>query len=294
MARAASESPPPLAVDPVPYAVLSHCYEPGDILFVDLNSISAASSGKGIAKLRDACRVAKSWGLDWLWVDTVCTDRRSSAEQSEAVLASFRWLRDCQVCIVYLGDVSQAKEDVHGQLRLSRWMQRCWTLQELIAPQNVQFYDQQWTLIGTKKSLLPLLSEITSIDIAILEDAGSLPDFSVGQKMSWAACRKASTIEDQAYSLLGIFDVSMPVLYGEGPKAFIRLEEEIMKDTDDLTLLAWQANTSQQYRGLLATSPSEFAHFTALQATRPLRIRGPRKQEAENLRPTQGRLQDFR
>ena len=147
-----------------------------------------------------------------------CIDKRSSAELSEAMNSMFRWYATANVCYAYLSDV-EAKHcpsdtNVSEQLRRSRWFTRGWTLQELIAPTKVHFYDKRWILLGDKIGLLKDLVEITRIDEDVLRSRHALRRISVAEKMSWAAERTTSRIEDQAYSLLGIFDVNMPMLYG--------------------------------------------------------------------------------
>jgi len=121
---------------------------------------------------------------------------------------------------------------------------RGWTPQELIAPQCMFFLDSWWHTNArgsTKASMIPLLTDITNIDVHLLDGSRLLSSFSVAQKMSWAASRKTTRVEDIAYSLLGIFDLSMPLLYGEGNRAFYRLQEAIMHSTPDLSILAWTA-----------------------------------------------------
>jgi hypothetical protein len=157
-----------------------------------------------------------------------------------------------------------------------RWFTRGWTLQELIAPEVVEFYNKEWTLRGTKAGLSKALEAVTGIDGQVLRDSTILADVPVARRMSWAANRRTTRVEDIAYCLLGIFDVSMPMLYGEGEKAFARLQEEIAKETNDLTLFAWQARALessnsgdagvQKYRGILATSPAEFLNAGAIVA----------------------------
>jgi len=137
------------------------------------------------------------------------------------------------------------------------YIARGWTLQELLAPETVIFYDESWQEIGTKSSLRELLSEITKIkNMAEFESA------SVAQKMSWASMRETTRIEDQAYCLLGIFGLNMPTLYGEGRKAFYRLQLEIIKTSDDESIFAWAERdsraTNSELVGLLALSPSAF------------------------------------
>lgn len=143
-----------------------------------------------------------------------------------------------------------------------RWFTRGWTLQELIAPRRLGFYNRKWEFQGEKTELSAILAEITNIRADVLHDAGLLPTVPVAQRMSWAASRQTSRVEDMAYCLLGIFDVNMPLLYGEGTKAFVRLQEEIIKESNDLTLFAWRIDTghaSQRHWGILAPSPSAFA-----------------------------------
>lgn len=180
----------------------------------------------------------------------------------------FRWYRRSEVCYAYLEDVSQsdlAKPGVPGPAFCnSRWFRRGWTLQELLAPRRVHFYDNGWNAIGEKSALCPQLESITGIDESTLT-GGSLREVSIGQRMSWASHRETTRIEDIAYSLLGIFGVNMPLLYGEGQNAFLRLQEEIMKRWDDHSLFAWRATPEsarhQLSRGILASSPREFANF---------------------------------
>jgi hypothetical protein len=124
-------------------------------------------------------------------------------------------------------------------LRNSRWFRRGWTLQELIAPPIVEFYDRNWFEVGTKLSLLGTIAAITRIDIRVLENSQRLDSVNVASRMSWASERKTTRKEDEAYCLMGIFGVNMPLLYGEGHRAFHRLQEEIMKIHDDYTLFAW-------------------------------------------------------
>ncbi|PWY93711.1 hypothetical protein BO94DRAFT_422855, partial [Aspergillus sclerotioniger CBS 115572] len=124
----------------------------------------------------------------------------------------------------------------------SRWFSRGWTLQELIAPKEVHFYNTNWIMIRTKYSagtLEQLLENITGIPGQCLAQHRSPYSYSVAQRMCWASMRQCKRVEDIAYFLLGIFDVNMPLLYGEGPRAFVRLQEEIMKEIDDHSLFAW-------------------------------------------------------
>lgn len=177
----------------------------------------------------------------------------------------YHWYKNAEVCYVYLSDVSASAlpHPVHptvSTFETSRWFTRGWALQELIASSTAVFYSKEWKQIGTKAELTHYLEDITGIDVLALEGK-SLDAFSVARRMSWAAKRETTRIEDTGYCLMGIFDINMPLLYGEGEKAFIRLQEEIMKTSDDQSLFAWalDKNSSQSTSGLLARSPAHFA-----------------------------------
>jgi hypothetical protein len=174
----------------------------------------------------------------------------------------FDWYRNAQVCYAYLSDVSSASSshhDLNSSFRNSKWFTRGWTLQELLAPHWIQFFDEEWTEIGTKSSLRELITSITGI-----EHLFNFNDASVAQKMCWASNRETTRLEDQAYCLMGLFGVKMPPLYGEGRHAFMRLQSEIINKTDDETIFAWMRPESFGSTGLidetgmLAPSPAYF------------------------------------
>ncbi|KAG9498301.1 hypothetical protein J7337_011198 [Fusarium musae] len=242
-----------LADDNVPdYAILSHTWEQEEVLFQDMGSDSAKLK-KGYAKLESCCRVARENGFEYIWDDTCCIDKTSSAELSEAINSMYRYYQEASICYGYLADISTVSE-----IPNSRWFTRGWMLQELIAPRSMIFFDKHWRELGTKSSLVQVLSQRTSIPESILCDSEELETTSIAQRMSWAADRVTTRKEDRAYSLMGIFGINMPLLYGEGDKAFYRLQEEIMRVSDDHSLFAWKATTSRG--GLLAPTPAAFKH----------------------------------
>ncbi|KAI0108157.1 HET-domain-containing protein [Daldinia grandis] len=179
-------------------------------------------------------------GLDWVWVDTCCIDKTSSAELSESINSMFRWYKEASICYAYLADVKHSPlSSAESQFAESRWLEREWTLQELIASKNVIFYSEDWCPIGTKLQLSAHISSITGIEEAYLDSANT-QSASIAQRMSWAAKRKTTREEDIAYCLLGIFDVNMPLLYGEGERAFQRLQEALVNAyPEDHTLFTW-------------------------------------------------------
>ncbi|KAM5546117.1 hypothetical protein V8D89_000243 [Ganoderma adspersum] len=192
-------------------------------------------------KILKACDIARRDGFRYIWIDSSCIDKTSSAELSEAINSMFNWYRGAQICYAFLADVP-SDQDVkaeRSEFRESRWFQRAWTLQELIAPRMVAFLSQDWEPFGTKDLLADLIQEITHIDRAILTHEKELAEESVAERMRWATNRKATRVEDEAYSMLGIFEITMPTLYGEGRHAFQRLQEEILQRIPDHSLFAW-------------------------------------------------------
>lgn len=268
------------------YGILSHCWRRGEVSHHDYHVRDPwrqSRQREGFTKIRSACDQARNDGIEYMWIDTCCIDKTSSAELGEAINSMYSWYKKAAKCYVYLDDVvspgpataispaldscatTSGTTSVQPQFAASRWFTRGWTLQELLAPRNVCFYDSNWTRIGEKSSLVDELHRITGIDTSALE-GGPLRQISVGRRMSWASARRTTRIEDMAYCLLGIFNVNMPMLYGEGKRAFIRLQQEILRNSEDQTLLAWQCTHNSRLkrpvRGLLATSPADFACFS--------------------------------
>ncbi len=269
------------------YAILSHRWGDHEVSFKEMRK-GKAPPGSGMAKIENFCQLAATRGFDWAWIDTCCIDKRSSAELSEAINAMYKWYKRSGECYVYLSDVAYSSHELSegwpsqsAKFRQSSWFTRGWTLQELLAPQNskVLFFDANWNEIGSLPQLASDVSKITGIRASYMGDYNSrnylewsVADASVAKRMSWASRRQTSREEDMAYCLLGLFDVNMSLLYGEGAKrAFYRLQIEIMRKMDDESLFAW---TSRRKRsGMLADSPSLFAQSSnisrGLKGTRP-------------------------
>jgi hypothetical protein len=246
------------------YAILSHTWGDGEVLLQEMER-NAARNKAGYHKILQGAELALKDGIPYIWVDTCCIDKSSSAELSEAINSMYQWYRKAEVCYAYLSDVSVVTGDIGGASILSgfeesRWFTRGWTLQELLAPTHLLFFDKNWQRIGSRSDLEKHVTKITSISSAALQGE-ELRFFTVAQRMCWASKRTTTRIEDLAYCLLGIFDVNMPLLYGEGQKSFIRLQEEIMKSTEDQTLFAWKdPDLPPQFStGLLARNPGCFA-----------------------------------
>lgn len=223
----------------------------------------------GWKKVWSACLQACRDGYDYIWIDTCCIDKSSSTELSEALNSMFEWYAESAVCYTHLEDCRLCPAEfapqsdngqnwlegcTEAQVRHCRWLIRGWTLQELIAPFARKFFDQDWTGIWRSEHIESILWNASGINKSMLPDTSvwgrspqgwtmkvrdSLQEVPVVVKMSWAAKRQTTRVEDKAYSLLGLFGVNMPLLYGEGHKAFLRLQEEIIKSSNDDSIFAW-------------------------------------------------------
>jgi len=227
--------------DHVPvYAILSHTWGPDceEVSFQDIEAGSGQNKS-GYDKILFCARRAAADGLRYFWIDTCCIDKRNQVELSEAITSMFRYYQRAAVCYAYLSDVSATHDYGEGEqrsrfhwepaFRRSRWFTRGWTLQELIAPMRVDFFAREGERLGDKSSLETIIYEVTGVAKRALKGY-PLSDFSVEERMSWAVQRSTKREEDEIYSLLGIFDISMPVIYGEGrDKASKRLQREIVE-----------------------------------------------------------------
>lgn len=256
-----------------PFAILSHTWGPDELTLQDLSlphdTLAPRRGWQKITRFRDAVLAHPdllSEAVGYLWVDTVCIDKTSSAELTEAINSMFRWYRNAVCCFAVLEDVEVGDGYMGEDFEGSRWFTRGWTLQELLAPPEVYFFDRNWECIGSKATLIERISARTNIgEDVILE--GKWPLAPVAQRMSWASSRETTRPEDMAYCLLGIFDVNMPMIYGEGEKAFIRLQEEIIKESDDESIFAWDASGVQtEGMGVFARHPRQFAGAASFEA----------------------------
>ena len=277
------------------YAILSHTWGDQELSLQEwLHPSRSTIEKQGYNKILGVCAVALASGFAYVWIDTTCIDKTSSAELSEAINSMFSWYRDAKICYTYLADVSargpttpeaNSGEENAGagavdgartrswldEFGASRWFTRGWTLQELVAPRKLHFYGKDWSYLGSKVQLACELSDITGIaaEYLVWPDEPECPPpwthTSLAERMSWLSRRETGRVEDIAYCMLGIFGINMSLLYGEGWNAFFRLQEELIKSFDDHTLFCW-TNSSGTARlgqstadpGFLASSPSVF------------------------------------
>ncbi|KAI5984920.1 heterokaryon incompatibility protein-domain-containing protein [Pisolithus orientalis] len=266
------------------YAILSHRWgdevgyeEMTGLMKMEEHKRNKVRQRDGYQKIIWSCKQAMKDGYKWLWIDTCCIDKRSSSELSEAINSMYRWYQNAHVCYAYLSDVGHSVFSIErdsgkfGELYgWSEWFMRGWTLQELIAPKQVEFFNKHWTPIGSKHRLAPTLEEITGIPCEVLTGGLAAKRLCVAQIMSWAADRKTTRVEDRAYSLMGLFKVNMPMLYGEGEKAFQRLQLEIIRVSSDHSIFAWDPLGMIRRSGsVLADDPSDFRYCGNIKKVEP-------------------------
>ncbi|KAI0537070.1 heterokaryon incompatibility protein-domain-containing protein [Xylaria digitata] len=255
------------------YAILSHTWLEEEVLFYHIENLErlALEKLKGFAKVKESCAQAQADGYDYIWIDTCCIDKSSSAELSEAINSMWGWYRQSDMCYGFLSDI---KGNDTKSIYRSRWFKRGWTLQELIAPKNFKFgtsqYNKDWQELGRRERLAGLVSNITGIDEHVLSRNQNgkhahdiepsnllcavcglpesideiLRNISVASKMSWSAKRETTRCEDRSYCLLGLFGVNMSLIYGEGEtQAWRRLLDEIIRKSNDQSVFAFDFST---------------------------------------------------
>lgn len=226
-----------------PYSIVSHTWGHDELLYHDFPlklGLEKLREKRGWNKIESACRKSLDLGLDYVWIDTACIDRSSSAELSEAINSMWQWYYDASVCLVYLEDVGTDLEP-SDHLRDSRWFTRGWTLIELLAPTRCQFFNRQWVSVGEKSDpqLCDTISSVTGISGEYLRDRDLVhTKATLAERMKWSENRKTTRAEDKAYCLLGLFNVYMPLIYGEGERAFSRLKMEVERSHEDAAKVA--------------------------------------------------------
>ncbi|KAH7196306.1 heterokaryon incompatibility protein-domain-containing protein [Fusarium flagelliforme] len=273
------------------YAILSHRWGADEILFSqiglfaqELRHTKQRHALPQLDKILGACITARKQGLQWMWIDNCCINKSDSSELSESINSMFKWYSEAVVCLTYLSDVRKTLESKVGSQvfrsfetgDMSKWFTRGWTLQELLAPRKLLFYDADWNYLGSKEDLAEAIEDVTGISAHYLTGQEDFRVACIAAKMSWAANRETTREEDIAYSLYGIFNLHLPVQYGEGKGAFLRLQDALIAKNDE-SLFAWKMpleGPGSAYQivpdnmvdlgpdewGLLAPSPKWYSH----------------------------------
>ena len=260
--------------DTTEYTILSHWWIDNTEISYD-KMVGLANMGKGekdaiwggagYKRILDTCRQVQKHSYEWVWVDTCCIDKWSSAELLEAINLMYCWYKNTKVCYVYLHDVDGSFPTQQDATRYPRsngwpeWFLHEWTLQEMIALSDVQFFNKNWQHIGDKKTLAWTLTDISQVPMHILRDGIDTNWPCIAWIISWAANWTMMWVEDRAYSLMDLLDVNMPMLYEEGRKAFHHLQLEIIWSTNNQSIFAWGWNSCRVCIGSIpANDPSFF------------------------------------
>ncbi|KAK5710775.1 hypothetical protein LTR17_018691 [Elasticomyces elasticus] len=246
-----------------PYAILSHTWDGEEVLFAELESGSAWEKSQ-YDKIRNTAKQARQDGHDYVWIDCSCINKHNAVELSEAINSMYAWYRNAEVCYALLSDVTRSDDKVwdeaHTSLIDCRYFSRGWTLQEMLASRRVKFFAQDWTPLGLLSDISALVSRASGVPQKVLTGDTTVSECSIAQRLSWAASRTTTKVEDTAYCLLGILEVSLDLRYGEGDQAFARLQEAVLKKSSDLSVLAWTDADPAKAIRLLAHSPVNFRH----------------------------------
>lgn len=255
------------------YAILSHRWHKNEISHQEFKAAMMSQLPTDViskidvypascAKIMQCRAIAAQQKISWVWIDTCCIDRESSSELSETINSMYRWYENADVCYAYLSDVlrnvnllpSEMPDNADLEVFMSsEWFTRGWTLQELLAPRGkFVFYDKRWVFFGDRNNnLATYIAAETGIGIEYIRGQKSVHEASVAERMSWGSGRETTRAEDMAYRMQGLFNINMPLLYGEGQKAFMRLQTEIIKKDEDESIFAWRRssyNLSHQER----------------------------------------------
>lgn len=246
--------------DPPEYAILSHTWGCEEVTLYDfehkLNTHTA-----GYRKIEKLCELARERDLPYAWIDTCCIDKTNLVELTESILSMFAWYCWAETCFVFLEDLPATNDRTEApsvaELEKCRWLTRGWTLQELLAPTEVIFYDQEFQEVCERDSFATQIGTITGIPESVLRQTKLVHEVCIAQRMSWVSQRLTTRPEDIAYCMLGIFGIDMSLFYGEGRRAaFIRLQEQIVARHDDESIFAWQSGLSSDSQAARSPLPS--------------------------------------
>ncbi|KAI5993570.1 hypothetical protein EDD15DRAFT_906338 [Pisolithus albus] len=247
------------------YVMFSHVWQGNEPSFQQVGAVKSVwDLPKAVLneKLHNFCNEAGRLGYRWAWSDTCCIDKATSSVLNQSLTSMYKWYADSAATLVFLAGVAHPSKP--GDLARSLWMTRTWTLQELLAPKVIYFYDSEWKPYlgntgGNHKESPEIIQELAD---AIKIPRGTITTFSpddlaIREKLRLASTRNATVEEDVAYSLIGIFKSDIRPHYGEGADALGHLLEEIVTRFGDVTVLAWTGKSSS-YNSCLPASISVY------------------------------------
>ncbi|KAI6095815.1 hypothetical protein F5141DRAFT_1265501 [Pisolithus sp. B1] len=246
------------------YVMFSHVWQGNEPSFQEVNAVKSVwdlPETPPNEKLRSFCKKTRELGYKWAWSDTCCIDKSTSSTLDQSLTSMYKWYADSAATLVFLADAVHPSKP--GDLTRSLWMTRAWTLQELLAPKVIFFYDSRW------KPYLNIFGENHKQSVDIMQELAdaikishrtittfSPDDLAIREKLRLASTRNATYVEDIAYSLIGIFKSDIRPHYGEGANALGHLLEEIVTRFGEVTVFAWSGKSS--YNSCLPASISVY------------------------------------
>lgn len=220
------------------YAILSHTWleDYPEVTYKDRVkekrwNVITSKGDPGYRKLFWFCKtVYEEARMEFAWMDTICINKDSTSELEESIRSMYRWYESSKICFSYLADTDSLED-----MERDRWFTRGWTLQELLAPERMKFYNRDWMPLSihtndkSSVEIISIIEKVTNIDGPSIASFRPGIGRGVAHKMAWAATRRTTKAEDRSYCLMGIFGVSFSIAYGEGQeRAFLRLIEAIL------------------------------------------------------------------
>ncbi|KAJ8454213.1 hypothetical protein ONZ45_g19390 [Pleurotus djamor] len=264
------------AIEPhAQFAILSHRWEDEELLYADMRSLSGlAMKKKGYAKFTSFVEAAKVYGCRYVWVDTFCINKDSSAELDESIRSMYNWYKSSHVCIVYLAGDQDSYPPDGNDLRSwnDEWFNRGWTLQELLAPKRLKFFWKDWSRVDdTPYDLIrdpdEQVQSPSKFKASVIERGAGMSNYDLlNYKPSpenahlvfqWITQRRTTRPEDLAYCMIGLLDLQLPIAYGEGEeRAFYRLQMECVQNTDNRSIFKWGSTLqASRWNCMLYESP---------------------------------------
>jgi hypothetical protein len=243
------------------YAIFSHRWlSEGEVTHREMAGNARPLAGAGFDKLKRFCDMAMAYNCHWAWADTCCIDKTSSAELEESIRSMYNWYADSKICITHLRDTTDMSD-----IDDDPWFTRGWTLQELLAPKTIKFFNKDWKPMITgnndknEYSFLNRIAKITGIPAQNLREFRPSAINRDLQPLAWVSERHTTRLEDMAYCLIGIFRLALQIAYGEGKRSFFRLQMELLQTDSDINLLAWHYGEGSEENKMIAGGPECFS-----------------------------------
>ncbi|KAJ8519460.1 hypothetical protein ONZ45_g3573 [Pleurotus djamor] len=260
--------------------------------------VGSLEKKEGYAKLDGMCRVAGEFMCRYVWFDAVCIDKSNTMEMEETIHSMWKWYQNAYICIVHLSNTNlklpsypanssvsptgprRRGDSKRKQLKEDPWFRRGWTLPELLAPKRIKFYLGDWTKMDQRVGrrfdicrvqeegfdfgaeyvqFLRLVADAATVPVCAVKQF-SLRTHSAPEVFHWISKRITTRPEDLSYCLMGMLDIHIPIIYGEGHEnAFYRLQSACLQSSPSRLIFHWFGMPSPK-NSMIAADPSAFKH----------------------------------